>query len=360
MNVTSRDTDTGGAGKHLVILVHGINTNAQWFPIIKQSLQEAGFVAAPAGYGIYGVSRFLIPVEWLRRAAIKRVYEKIRLARLYYKPNAISIIAHSFGTYVVSRIIAENFDIELNRVIFCGSVVESDFPFQNNLHRFVAPLYNEIGTRDYWPLIAAAVTWGYGSVGSDGFQNPVVNDRWHKDFHHSDFLTKAFCEKFYIPALRGEEPSPGDDAAPFPLWAQLRARLPVRWLLAACLLAAIVSGSAYVVRTAPPPATLVAAVVDLFRKKPPPPPPPAPPPPQWHQLPAGTKFTPVDGPVMTFSDIDGPSLGWQLDSGQVFPPTADGPQWETATVSGVEWLRIPTPNGRFAYIQKTQLKRSAE
>jgi hypothetical protein len=50
---------SNGAGKHLVILVHGINTNAQWCPIIKKSLEEAGF----------------IPIDRLRRAAINRVYE---------------------------------------------------------------------------------------------------------------------------------------------------------------------------------------------------------------------------------------------------------------------------------------------
>ena len=348
MNGTSKDSNPRGAGKHLVILVHGINTNAQWFPIIKRSLEDAGFIAAPAGYGIFGVIRFLMPFDRLRRGAIKRVSEKIRLARLYYKPDSISVIAHSFGTYVVSRIIAETFDIELDRVIFCGSVVESEFPFQNNLLRFKAPLYNEIGTRDYWPLIAAAVTWGYGSVGSDGFQNPVVNDRWHKNFRHSDFLTKDFCETFYIPSLKGELVS-GDDAVPFPLWARVLARLPVRWFLAVLLLVASVLGSAYIVRAAPPPSTMIKKFSDLFRK-------PTPTPPQWHQLATGTRFIPVNGPVMTFSDVDGASLDWQIDAAQVFPPSPDGPPWESGTVSGIEWLRIPRPNGGFAYVQASRLK----
>ena len=69
--------------EHLVVLVHGINTNAQWFPIVRSSLEAAGFVAVPAGYGIYGVIRFLIPLGFLRRAAINSVSKKIRLARNY-------------------------------------------------------------------------------------------------------------------------------------------------------------------------------------------------------------------------------------------------------------------------------------
>jgi hypothetical protein len=66
MATADPDTEAGGV-EHLVVLVHGINTNAQWFPVIKKTLEEAGFTAVPAGYGIYGVVRFLIPILVKRR-----------------------------------------------------------------------------------------------------------------------------------------------------------------------------------------------------------------------------------------------------------------------------------------------------
>ncbi|MDI2077106.1 hypothetical protein [Bradyrhizobium sp. Mp27] len=339
------------AEKHLVILVHGINTNAQWFPTIKTSLEAAGFIAAPAGYGIYGVLRFLIPKNRLRRAAIDRVYGHFRTARKLYKPDKISVIAHSFGTYVVSKIIEENFDIDLHRIIFCGSVVKSDFPFQNNLHRFTAPLYNEIGTRDFWPLVASTVTWGYGSVGSDGFQNPVVSDRWHKDFQHSDFLTKEFCEKFYIPSLRGEKVA-GDAPIPFPFWAQLIGRLPVRWLLAVGILTVALLACSVAIKNAPSASQIKTFAVSFFMKAPPPPPPPI----IWQQLAAGSRFTPAKGPVMAYANVDGPELNWKIDPGQIVPPSKAGDRWELASVSGVEWLRLPLPSGEFAYVPRSQMK----
>jgi hypothetical protein len=340
--------------EHLVVLVHGINTNAQWFPIIKNSLEAAGFVAVPAGYGIYGVIRFLLPIDLLRRAAISRVYDKIRLARNYYKPKLISVIAHSFGTYVVARIIAENFDIELNRVIFCGSVVRNDFAFQDNRYRFKPPLHNEIGTRDYWPVVASAITWGYGSVGSDGFQNPVVNDRWHKGFRHSDFMTKEFCENFYIPSLRGEAVS-GDDPSSFPLWVQIASRLPIKWFLAVLLIAGSVLVTAFVVENAPPLDKLVTNFNQWVKLTP-----EAPKAPEWRLQPAGTRYTPLDASVMALSEIDGAPLGWEIGRGQVVPASPTGEQWEEAKVKGVEWLRIQTPNGGFAYVQKSRLKPFAD
>ena len=350
MTSTTDHSAASRAEKHLVILVHGINTNAQWFPTIKSSLESAGFIAAPAGYGIYGVLRFLIPMSRLRRAAIDRVYGHFRTARKLHTPDKISVIAHSFGTYVVSQIIEENFDIDLHRIIFCGSVVRSDFPFHNNLHRFSAPLYNEIGTRDFWPLIASTVTWGYGSVGSDGFQNPAVHDRWHKDFKHSDFLTKEFCEKYYIPSLRGEDIA-GDAPVRFPLWAQAIGRLPIRWLLAASILTAFVLTCSVAIKNAPSTSELKSFVVSLF-VKPLPPPPPPPPPIVWQRLAQGLRLKPAAGPVMAYSDIDGPELNWEIKPGQV----VRGDPWEVTKIGGVEWLRLRRPNGEFAYVRRSQMK----
>lgn len=99
-----------------------------------------------------------------------------------------SIIAHSFGTFVVARILRDNTDLELNRIIFCGSVVSHKFRFEDYRHRFNPDLINEVGTRDYWPVIAKVVTFGYGWAGTYGFRRPAVRDRWHNGKAHSDFL----------------------------------------------------------------------------------------------------------------------------------------------------------------------------
>jgi len=60
-----------------------------------------------------------------------------------------SIIAHSFGTFVIARILRDHTDLEFNRIIFCGSVVPQKFRFEDYRGRFEAPLVNEVGTRDF-------------------------------------------------------------------------------------------------------------------------------------------------------------------------------------------------------------------
>jgi len=140
------------ASVHVVILIHGINTRAQWLGIVGPALQAHGLVSAPAGYGFYGVLRFLLPFDWLRKRAIASVETKIRLATAIHhpaglqRPKKLSVIAHSFGTFVLARILAERFDIRWDRIIFCGSVCPNDYPFHSYYQRFAKPLLNEIGT----------------------------------------------------------------------------------------------------------------------------------------------------------------------------------------------------------------------
>jgi pimeloyl-ACP methyl ester carboxylesterase len=240
-----RDETTG----HLVILVHGINTRALWMGEIKPALEAAGLAVAPTSFGKFSILRFLMPFSWSREAAIRRVAMDIQTARRVYSrercadPERMSVISHSFGTYVVSRILTDYSEFKWHRVIFCGSVVREDFRFDHVLDRFDPPLLNEVGTKDFLPALAESAGWGYGSVGSTGFNRPPVETRWHDGYSHSDFLTEKFCNEFWIPFLRGEKPRRGDKAAHLPLWITSITWLPLRWLPWAILLPAMVAAA---------------------------------------------------------------------------------------------------------------------
>jgi pimeloyl-ACP methyl ester carboxylesterase len=146
MNTHEVSETTAEPLDHLVILVHGIRTKGLWMSEVKPALEKAGFWVAPTSYGVYGISRFLSPFRGFRDAPINRVTEDIRTAINAFKidrgtePKRMSVISHSFGTYVVSKILLEVPDLEWYRVIFCGSVVRDDFPLQQVLKRFKFPL----------------------------------------------------------------------------------------------------------------------------------------------------------------------------------------------------------------------------
>jgi hypothetical protein len=156
--------------KHLVLLVHGINTRALWMDIVQPALERAGFSVAPISYGEFGVVRFL-SFPFLRRAAIGRVLGGIDTATRVYRdrtglyPDRVSIISHSFGTWLILTILSLKPNLKFSRLVVCGSVLREDFNFDPVLHQFQPPMLNEIGTKDYLPAIAESVGWGYGHAG---------------------------------------------------------------------------------------------------------------------------------------------------------------------------------------------------
>ena len=231
---------------HLVILVHGMNTRANWMTELRDTLEDAGFVVGLTSYGHFSPLKFLSPFRSFRQMAVNRVLTDIRTSLEVFehkfgsKPDKMSVISHSFGTYVVARILEDAEDLKWDRVIFCGSVLREDFPLQKVISRFEEPLLNEIGTKDYWPALAESCGWGYGSVGSTGFNRPPVHTRWHSGLKHRDFLTTDFCKGYWIGFLRGEKPKRADKPKGMPLWVRVLAALPLRLLPVALSIAVLV------------------------------------------------------------------------------------------------------------------------
>lgn len=211
---------SGEGDKHVVILIHGIRDFADWQTEVAASLREAQFVPAHTNYGRFDAFRFLAPISLFRNQAIETVWIQIRDIRKQYGPSArYSVIAHSFGTFVFARILQKGFDMKFHRVIFCGSVVKYNFPFEHISDRFETPIINDVGTRDAWPALGESATWGYGSAGTYGFHRPRVEDRYHYKAGHGYFLRNKFCKRFWIPVLRGDPNVPmGDNKSDTGRW----------------------------------------------------------------------------------------------------------------------------------------------
>lgn len=227
--------------KHVVILVHGIRDFALWQTTVGSTLEQEGFKVEATNYGRFNLLEFLAPFSYFRRKAIATVWNQIRIVKQNNEESPLSVIAHSFGTFVVAHLMQQEFDIKFNRVIFCGSVVRYGFPFEQFQDRFAQPIINEVGTRDIWPALAESVTIGYGSAGTYGFRRPLVKDRWHNGAHHGFFLDAEFCRKFWTPLLRDGTFVAGAAAPEKPrLWLQFLSVIKIKYVLvAAGLLLAI-------------------------------------------------------------------------------------------------------------------------
>lgn len=195
---------------HTVFMVHGIRTAGDWMESVGRLLRSSDLSVntVPVGYKFLDVFSFLLPVPWIRNRIIKRIGRE--LVRQFELPTTkkLSIVAHSFGTYIVTQALLRNAKVKAHCVVLCGSVVSGGFDLSklDPQLRDIDPNYpgfrvlNDCGWRDIWPVFAETITWGFGSSGRFGFQSGSAKDRFH-DLAHSDFFTDEFVKEFWVPVI---------------------------------------------------------------------------------------------------------------------------------------------------------------
>jgi pimeloyl-ACP methyl ester carboxylesterase len=233
-----------------VILVHGIRTRAWWQGSVAALLcKEADCNIIPIKYGYFDLIRFLCPFGFCRQPPIDRVHREIRNIQQKYPDHELFVIAHSFGTYAVSRVLHQFQDIAFDGLIFCGSIVPPDFPWDRVATQLRAPrardvAINECGTRDVWPPLAQSVTWGYGSTGTYGFGTLDIQDRVHR-MPHSGYFEESFVRTFWVPFINDRvvvqsATQARGDATPGYFWLF---NIPLRWVVLAVLTASVATAA---------------------------------------------------------------------------------------------------------------------
>jgi hypothetical protein len=166
-----------------------------------------------------------------RRRPIKSVLTQLHMIFRQHEGARISVLAHSFGTYIIAEILKQERNIKFHKIVFCGSIVPHTF-FDEVAERIDLPIINEVGTRDIWPALADSVTKGYGRTGTYGFRKPGIRDRWHNRYRHSDFLIRCFCQKFWVPYFLDQPLVSGDtDPESAPWWVQSISVFKVKYLV---------------------------------------------------------------------------------------------------------------------------------
>lgn len=184
--------------QEIIVLVHGIRTHAEWQERLRDILERRSIKSVPIGYGFFDVLRFLCPIG-TRGGPQNRLERELRSIKSEH-PNAdISVVAHSFGTYLIAKILDDATDISLHRLVLCGSIIREAFRWDKVRSR-VRLVVNDVGCRDIWPILAKQVSIGYGTSGVFGFKTAYVHDRFHA-CGHSDFFQDSYMEKYWLPFL---------------------------------------------------------------------------------------------------------------------------------------------------------------
>ena len=212
---------------HLVVTVHGIRTYGQWQSRLAKLLQEAepGITVRNEKYGYFSILAFIFPpTRWLVTRRFRRqLLEAVRSNAW----SRIDLVGHSFGTHMLAWALAgipKEQRPRIHTIILAGSVLKSDFRWEEFIGDSVKRVVNECGTRDGILLlnqIAVLFTGMAGRIGFNGLTGENFQNRYHP-FAHSDYFLKngqldaGFMRQMWVPLLTTEQGIPEIDHREYP------------------------------------------------------------------------------------------------------------------------------------------------
>jgi hypothetical protein len=222
----------------VVLLIHGIRSFGAWHQKVQRVIGSPKLRVVAPKYGWFPALRFIVPWDTSPRA-MDRIYQEYLNAKSAFPNARISVIAHSFGTHLFTKLLQKFKSVRPWRVILCGSVVQQDFQWAGVADQ-VGPadvtdkarfIVNDCGNHDAWPVLAASAGWRYGNAGTDGFGSALVRDRFHQG-NHTLFFDEAFIKKYWKPFIEEGRYVEGDanQGEGVPGWLRLLGRLRLRYL----------------------------------------------------------------------------------------------------------------------------------
>jgi|GEM_PF-6739343 len=199
---------TASSPMRVICPLHGIRTLAAWQKGLSDLAASHGWVCRLDrwSYGRFSLLAFFTPwsreakLGWLRRQYDAETHDR-RL--LIEKGQAPSVVAHSFGTYILGYTLLRFDFIRFNKVILCGSILPRDFPWDELIARGqVQAVRNEFGVRDPWVKWVRWFVRGTGPSGAVGFtcQHPRLEQE-EFDFDHGDYFGLDHMEDRWVPFL---------------------------------------------------------------------------------------------------------------------------------------------------------------
>lgn len=206
-----------------LITIHGIRTYGKWQKQLKDTVNtySRDFSHIEIKYGFFDIISFSIPYFRDRRA--QKTAERLNKILGDNLDKRIYIVAHSYGTYILSKAL-HNFTKEkaIKAIILCGSPLSHSQCIDHIVTKADVTI-NECGTKDYILILARLFIIGLGDAGRTGFSREnTMNfmNRFHSGGHSLYFSEKeqpTFYDKYWTPILSTDaEPAYCDSRANYP------------------------------------------------------------------------------------------------------------------------------------------------
>jgi hypothetical protein len=154
--------------KPIVISLHGVMTRGKWQKDLTPTLNDSGITHIPLDYGFFLALLFVLPSLRLRK--VRWFLDQYTHITEKYPDQNPSMIAHSFGTYIIARVMELYPEIKFDQIILCGSIVRRDYGWTGrHTYKQMNRVLNECGCRDWVVRISAWAAKDANPSGVYGF-----------------------------------------------------------------------------------------------------------------------------------------------------------------------------------------------
>lgn len=204
----------------LLISVHGLFSRAEWMKEISPIASSQGWIYAPFVYETNKPN--LLFQESVRQKVIDEFREWLYDITRRYNTNSISVIAHSFGTYILSAYL-NGFDLDevpivgFDSVILTGSILNCNFDWEKFKGISVGKVYNMVAKNDEFVKFMPTsdlkkfigMSTDFGTAGLDGFskKSDMVFESRNPIFTHTNTIKRDIIETKWMPFIAAHKNS---------------------------------------------------------------------------------------------------------------------------------------------------------
>lgn len=193
--------------KKVLVPVHGLMSHAEWYADVSLLGSLNGWTVAPFLYGFQDPSIFLKRTKRLETVDMFR--DHLTDICQLCDTNSVSVIAHSFGTYIALSYIL-GFDdppTRFDTIILTGAIVDEELDL-GRLNGKIGHMLNEIAPNDEWVDWAKRANLAqdelFGSAGTVGFRESAERLVQHRSdvFSHNNVIKRDVIKSRWIPTLQ--------------------------------------------------------------------------------------------------------------------------------------------------------------
>ena len=178
-----------------MVVIHGMYSRAPWQEEFSWQIANRLRYSAPVLIYKYGWATIDVLTKWSQRRQADKLGNRIRIAIeqaiASKRPARPDVIAHSFGTHLLSLILDDpKFSaLSFGRIITAGSIIRPDFDWTRHIASGrVEAVLNHVAAKD--GAVPFAQYWipGAGPGGKAGYAAPGIGNVRASEFEHSTFF----------------------------------------------------------------------------------------------------------------------------------------------------------------------------